>query len=251
MTIPTESIGSIPRPLTLTQAIGDNAQAIIRTVQHPLVVLDDKLRVTTANESFYRTFHVSPKETEGRLIYDLGERQWDNPKLRILLEEILLKNSQFRDFEVEHEFENIGPKRMLLNARHLDQRGDRPQLILLAIEDITERKQAEESLLQNEERYRTLFNLSPMAVYTIDASGVILEFNRHAAELWGRKPALGDTDQRFCGSFKMFRPDGSFMPHEQCPMAEVVSGKVSEVHNGEVLIERPDGSHVTVLVNIR
>src|SRR4029077_16477619 len=90
----------------------------------------------------------------------------------------------------------------------------------------------------------------PMAVYTVDTSGVILDFNRHAAELWGREPVLGDTDQQFCGSCKMFRPDGRFMPHDECPMAEVVSGKISAVHNGEVLIERPDGSHVTVLVNI-
>src|SRR6478736_5423493 len=128
---------------------------------------------------------------------------------------------------------------------------DRALLYQTAIVDLTERKRAEEAIRQSEERYRTLFNLGPMAVYTIDNSGVIQEFNRHAAELWGRQPALGDTDQRFCGSFKMFRPDGSFMPHDQCPMAEVASGKKSVVHNGEVLIERPDGSHITVLVNIR
>jgi PAS domain S-box-containing protein len=132
-----------------------------------------------------------------------------------------------------------------------DVRGNGAQLYQTATVDLTQSERADEALRRSEERYRTLFNLGPVAIYSIDTSGVIQEFNRRAAELWGREPALGDTDQRFCGSFKMFRPDGSFMPHAQCPMAEVVSGKITAAHDAEVLIERPDGSRVTVLVNIR
>lgn len=102
-----------------------------------------------------------------------------------------------------------------------------------------------------EEYYRTMFELDPTAVYSCDKNGVISSFNRRAVELWGRAPAPGDTDERFCGSYKLFRPDGTFMPHDQCPMADVVAGRMPECRDQEVLIERPDGSRVTVIVNIR
>jgi PAS domain-containing protein len=92
---------------------------------------------------------------------------------------------------------------------------------------------------ESEERYRTLFDLAPVAVYSCDVSGVIRDYNHRAAELWGRKPERGDTDERFCGSFKLYRPDGSFMPHEQCPMGDVLTGKVPGTHDAEVHIERP------------
>jgi PAS domain S-box-containing protein len=113
-----------------------------------------------------------------------------------------------------------------------------------------EREQTE-ALLASEQRYRTLFDLVPVAVYCCDSAGIIQQFNRRAAELWGREPTPGDADERFCGSFRLFHPDGSFMPHEQCPMAEVVNGKLAHARDAEVLIERPDGSRITVLVNIR
>jgi transcriptional regulator with GAF, ATPase, and Fis domain len=113
---------------------------ILGSIREPLILLDQNLKVVTANLSFYRTFDVKPGETEGVLIYDLGNRQWDIPDLKKLLEDILPQNTAFHDFEVEHDFESIGRKIMRLNARRIYADGDRPQLILLAIEDVTERE---------------------------------------------------------------------------------------------------------------
>lgn len=122
------------------------SDAIIATVREPLLVLDNELRIITANRSFYRTFQVKPEETEKQLIYDLGNRQWNIPGLRDLLENILPRNKAFEDFEVEHDFKSIGRKTMLLNARKIYREMNHVEMILLAIEDITERKKAEEQL---------------------------------------------------------------------------------------------------------
>ncbi len=122
------------------------AENIIDTVREPLLVLDSSLKIISANHSFYVSFKVTPQETIGNLIYDLGNRQWDIPKLRKLLEEILPKDNKFDDYEVEHKFSSIGHKTMLLNARRITQQEIGSQLILLAIEDITERKEIENGL---------------------------------------------------------------------------------------------------------
>ena len=113
---------------------------ILGSIREPLVVLDPDLKVIKANPSFYNTFNVNPEQTEGLLIYDLGNRQWDIPKLRELLEEILPQNTKFNDFEVDHHFDTIGPKIMHLNARRIYSDGNHTQMILLAIEDVTERE---------------------------------------------------------------------------------------------------------------
>ena len=124
----------------------DFAEAIVETVREPLVILNQNLQVVKANKAFYGTFHAKPEETEERLIYDLGNGQWNIPKLRDLLENILPAHSTFRDFEVTHEFEHVGQKVMLLNASEIFNPNAQARTILLAIEDATERKQAEEAL---------------------------------------------------------------------------------------------------------
>jgi chemotaxis protein methyltransferase CheR len=113
---------------------------ILGSVREPILVLDSDLKVVKANRSFYQTFNVKPDATEGVLVYDLGNRQWDIPKLRDLLEGILPQNTKFHDFEVEHNFATIGRKIMHLNARRIYRACNQTQLILLAIEDVTERE---------------------------------------------------------------------------------------------------------------
>jgi len=119
---------------------------ILDSIREPLVFLDPHLHVVKANRSFYQIFDVKPEETEGVLIFDLGNRQWNIPKLRELLEEILPQNSVFDDLEVEHTFETIGRKVMHLNARRIHQKTGQAELILLAIEDVTEREDQKRDL---------------------------------------------------------------------------------------------------------
>jgi len=116
------------------------AENIVATVREPLLLLDKEMKVISASRSFLETFKVTPAETKGKLLYELGNRQWDIPRLRKLLEEILPKKTTFDDFEVTHEFKDIGKKTMLLNARRIYREGNNTQMILLAIEDTTERE---------------------------------------------------------------------------------------------------------------
>ena len=220
----------------------------LATVREPLLVVRQNLNVIYANPSFMETFQVRLEDTKGKFLYDLGNGQWNIPKLRALLDEVLSKDVPVLDFEVDHVFPDLGRKTMLLNARKIEDGHHDEPTMLLAIEDITGRKHADVALRESEERYRTLFELGPVGVYSCEASGAIRDFNRRAVELWGREPKSGDSSDR---SFKMRRPDGEVLPHSSSPMADVLSGKIPEARDAEVQIERPDGSRITVIVNIR
>jgi light-regulated signal transduction histidine kinase (bacteriophytochrome) len=158
------------------------------------VVLDADLRIISANRSFYKAFKVRPGETEGQLLYDLGNRQWDIPKLRKLLEEILPTHTTFDNFEVEHEFKTIGRRVMHLNARRIYREIDETHLILLAIEDVTESKRAQQALRQSSEKlkffaYAVMHDLkSP----TIGIYGLTELLHKHY------KDALDERGKSYC-----------------------------------------------------
>ncbi len=170
--------------IPLVEDIQDYAQNIVDTVREPLLILDTTLRVRSANRAFYHTFHVSPAETEGRLIYELGNGQWDIPDLRTLLEDIVPKSSVFEDFEFEHAFPVIGRRVMLLNARKL-QAGHHGELLVLAMGDVTERRLAEEALLKAGALQSAIFNSANFSSIATDAKGVIQIFNVGAERMLG------------------------------------------------------------------
>ncbi|MFZ4860161.1 MAG: ATP-binding protein [Desulfuromonadaceae bacterium] len=131
------------------------AENIVETVRQPLLVLNSDLKILTANHSFYDTFKVTPENTIGNFIYDLGNRQWNIPRLRILLDEILPLQTVIDSYEVEHDFPDIGRKSVLLNARQIIRNKIDSHIILLAMEDITGRKQIEAVLHENRKQLQT------------------------------------------------------------------------------------------------
>ena len=162
------------------------AESILNTVREPLIVLDQDLRVVTVSRSFYEVFQVSPEETVGRHIYDLGNKQWDIPKLRELLETILPQKTTFDDYEVEHDFAGIGKRVMLLNARRIERASEEKRIILLVIKDITERRRLQDSLAASEERFRRLFETASDGIVLLEKNeGRIVRGNPAIEEMLG------------------------------------------------------------------
>jgi PAS domain S-box-containing protein len=143
-----EELAALRRQVADLQAAQEVATQIVETVREPLLVLTPDFRVQSANPAFYHLFQVNSAETVGQHMYQLGNGQWDIAEFHTLLEQILPQNTVFNDYEVSHDFERIGPRTILLNARRLDH----VEFILLAMEDITARKQAETQLQQQQAR---------------------------------------------------------------------------------------------------
>jgi PAS domain S-box-containing protein len=164
--------------------------SMVDTVRESLLVLDGELRVRRASRSFYQTFLTAPEATEGRLVYELGNNQWNNPRLRQLLEEILPQQTSFDDFEVIHNFERIGTKVMLLNARRMQQDQNDTGLVLLAIEDITELRRLENERRELETQFTSLVrNVREHSIFTLDLDGRLTSWNREAQRILGYSEA--------------------------------------------------------------
>jgi len=164
------------------------AENIVETVREPLVVLNSDLKILTANHRFYDTFKVTPQETIGNFIYDLGNRQWDIPKLRILFESILPHDTVLNGYEVEHDFLDIGRKTILLNARQIFRKNIGSHIILLAMEDITERKQAEERISEVVRQQQAILDYIPNIAWLKDRRGRYAAANYPFAKAVGKEP---------------------------------------------------------------
>ena len=172
------------------------AENIVETVREPLVVLNSELKILTANQSFYDTFQVRPEQTIGNFIYELGNRQWDIPKLRVLLEEILPHDTVFNGYEVEHDFIDIGRKTMLLNARQIFRENIGSHIILLAMEDITERKRVAAALQRSEKKLSDIFHSVPsLILISTLGEGTFVDVNQTTLETLGyrREEMIGKS----------------------------------------------------------
>jgi len=171
------------------------AESIVETVREPLLILDAGMRVRTANRAFYETFHAAPRETEGRALFDLGERQWDLPTLKVLLERALLADTPFEGFEVQGEFPAIGHRTMVLDARRIERSAHEGDLVLVSVVDATERKRAQRALFESERRLQAILAHTPAIVYMKDLEGRFLLMNHRFEDLFGIKveELLGKT----------------------------------------------------------
>jgi len=170
-------IDELKKTAGIAAAARDHAEAVVETVREPLLTLTADLRVREANDAFYQTFAVTPKETIGELVYELGDGQWDFPELRSLLEQVLPGDRGFANLEMERDFPRVGHRIMLLNARRVREQQGQPS-ILLAINDATERR--------HRERLSTsLNNISATISTTLELDQVLEQVLKESTEALG------------------------------------------------------------------
>lgn len=185
-----QEMGSLIEQVTEAR---DFAESVIRTMREPLLVLDEHLIVLSANKAFYKMFRVNELQTEGVLIFDLGNKQWNIPSLRALLEDIIPNRSEFSDFEVELDFPGIGKRVLLLNGSKMRREQTGEKLILLAIDDITERKTEQLKGQELLSRFQKLVMRSPVAMCILKGNEFTVELaNDYFLQLFDKSKAIVD-----------------------------------------------------------
>ena len=183
-------IDDLTRALESAEAARDFAEGMVETVQHPLLVLDHDFRIQRVTSGFYKDFQVTPNETLGQSIFAIGNGQWNFAQLRTRLEDALIRDVSFRDLNIEHEFPKIGRRTMRLNAQRISGRDRTSHTLLLAIEDVTERKEAAEI------QYRRMFESARDGIVVIDGgTGQVIDVNPFFLELtrYSRQEIVGQA----------------------------------------------------------
>jgi two-component system CheB/CheR fusion protein len=161
------------------------SEAVFTTIRESLLILDKDLRLKSANNAFYKTFNVTEAATEGMVIYDLGGKSWNIPRLHELLNETLRQNAVVNNYEIVHHFENIGEKVLLVNARRIVKRAHQQELILLAIEDISEHRQAQKILSEREAWFRSMADNAAVMISLVNPNKLVTFFNKSWLEFRG------------------------------------------------------------------
>lgn len=247
------------RAKLLLQEIETYAQNIGDTIRDSLLILDRDLCVKSANRSFYKTFQTSPEETEDKAIGELGNGQWDLAPLLNLLRKIVPSKGHFDDYEVTHDFPKIGRRTMLLNARKLYRPGNRTVLLVLTIEDVTERTRAASGMAASEQRYRRLFETAHDGILILDADqGKITDANPYMTELLGYPHAdllgkelweigLLQDKEASQAAFQRLKTDG-YIRYEDLPLKTAQGRRHAVEFVSNVY---PEGDHPVIQCNIR
>ncbi|WP_414660590.1 chemotaxis protein CheB [Horticoccus sp. 23ND18S-11] len=252
-------ISALKRTEQVVKEEHEHAEAIIRTVPNPLVILSADLKFQSANDAFYRTFKLTTAETRGRSLFALDHGSWNIPTLRHLLEDVIPRRSYFNDFEFSHQFERIGQRSLLLNARVLNEYGGKPRTILLGFHDVTDLLVYQAELRRSERRYRRLFEaakdgfliLDPDTRKITDANPFIVRLLGYSRpqllkkELW--EIGLLKDEAAGLAVFRALKRRG-FIRYENLPL-KTKSGKRLEVEFVSNLYR--ENNHQVIQCNIR
>jgi two-component system, chemotaxis family, CheB/CheR fusion protein len=223
------------------------SETIVETIREPLIVLDEDLKVASANKAFFQAFQQDPSGAVGTSIFKLGDGQWDTPELRELLGKVIPQNEAVEAFEVDRDFLNVGRRIMVLNARKMISDDARPSRILLAIEDVTERRTSKEKLEARDAWLASIIKTVPDAIISIDSRGIVGTFSPGAEVIFGYQ-----ADEVIGQNIKLLMNKEDMSKHDSYLRDYLATGAKHIIGNSrEVIGQKKDGTQIplSLLVN--